>query len=444
VSWELDSFKFLKNRPTKKGSDNDKAGMPYIAYYPAEIYKQSWTSLEMRRKTKFMQLTLFFGLFIAATIHMTNGLDALKYYIIYYYAYYIHAADYLYEKHAKCSVTAEQTNLPVNEFKSWDHLISNHMTSSHNGWLISIPPVRHGLCNRILDITSMFVLSIATNRTLWVEWDEQATFHYNYIEEIGMSGFESLFNSTFHEARFRPPQNIIDEAQPIDECLLYRAANSPNLKEEFANQVAIKATRYDWWGGLVLHNQHYSNTMFNGLNFSTGFPVILRTLFNLRPPIPEPVECDWMIQYRFKLPAPAWNVQPIDDFLKCAIMGGMTVSNFRRTWIVTDDKSQLLQHASPEARRMMSLMNLPAYNESCRGPCGDRQALETMHTMRKCKNAVLTFGSSFGSCITSLAGITRIYRVGRYGDCHVLPGNGEPIDVNTKSRHGHTLTYFYS
>ncbi len=79
-------------------------------------------------------------------------------------------------------------------------------------------------------------------------------------------------------------------------------------------------------------------------------------------------------------------------------------------------------------------MNLPAYSESCRGPCGDRQALETMHTMSKCKNAVLTFGSSFGSCITSVAGISRIYRVGRCGDCHVRPGNdGEPMDVNTKN-----------
>jgi len=349
----------------------------------------------------------------------------------------------MYREYAKCLVVTEKNTLPVNEFKTWDHLISNHMTSNHDGWLISEPPVGHGLCNRILDITSMFILSIATNRTLWVEWGEQATLAYNYIEDIGMSDFESLFNSTFHEARFRPPQSIIDEAQPVDECLLHRAANSPNLKAEFANQVAIKATRCDWWGGLVLHNQHYSNTLFNGLNFSTGFPVIFRTLFNLRPPIPEPVECDWVIQYRFKLPAPAWNAQPIDDFFKCAATGGMTVSNFRRTWIITDDKPQLLQHASPEARRIMSMMNLPAYDESCRGPCGDRQALETMYTMRKCKNAVLTFGSSFGSCITSLAGISRIYRVGRYGDCHVLPGNGEPIDVNTNSRYGDTLTHFY-
>jgi hypothetical protein len=391
-----------------------------------------------------MQLTLFFGLFIAVTIHTTNVWDALKHYMIYYYAYHIHTIYYFHDKYIKCSVTIEPSTQPVNEFKSWDHLISKHMTSNHDGWLISEPPVGHGLCNRILDITSMFILSIATNRTLWVEWGEKATLTYNYIEDIGMSDFESLFNSTFHNPRFRPPQTVIDEARPMDECLLHRAANSPNLKAEFATHTAIKATRCDWWGGLVLHNPHYSNTMFNGLNFSTGFPVIFRTLFNLQPPIPEPVECDWMIQYRFKLPAPAWNVQPIDYFLKCAATGGMTVSNFRRTWIITDDKLQLLQHASPESRRILSLMNLPAYDESCRGPCGDRQALETMYTMRKCKNAVLTFGSSFGSCITSLAGISHIYRVGRYGDCHVLPSNGEPIDVNTRSRHGDTLTHFYS
>ena len=398
----------------------------------------------MRHKTKSMQLTLFFGLFIAVTIHMTNGLDALTHYMIYYYAYYIHAIYYLHDKYIKCSVTIEPNTQPVNESKSWDHLISNHITSSHDGWLISEPPVEHGLCNRILDITSMFILSIATNRTLWVEWGEQATLTYNYIEEVGMSDFESLFNSTFHNPRFRPPQTVIDEARPVDECLLHRAANSPNLMAEFATHTAIKATRCDWWGGLVLHNPHYSSTLFKNLNFSTGFPVIFRTLFNLRPPIPEPVECDWMIQYRFKLPAPNWDTLPIDDFINCAVSGGMTISNFRRTWIITDDKTQLLRHASPGARKIMDMMNLPSYSESCRGPCGDRQALETMYTMSKCKNAVLTFGSSFGACITSVAGISRIYRVGRYGDCHVLPGNGEPIDVNTRSRYGQTMTYYYS
>jgi hypothetical protein len=99
-----------------------------------------------------------------------------------------------YDKYARCSVvTAKPVHSvqPVQVFdKTWDRLISDHMTSSHNGWIISAPPVEHGLCNRILDITNMFILSIATNRTLWVEWREQAKFTYNYIEEISMSNFE--------------------------------------------------------------------------------------------------------------------------------------------------------------------------------------------------------------------------------------------------------------
>jgi hypothetical protein len=106
-----------------------------------------------------------------------------------------------------------------------------------------------------------------------VEWHEQAKFTYNYIEEIGMSYFESLFNSTFHEASFRPQQSILNGAQPVDDCLLHRVANSPDLKAKFEYQVAIKASRCGWWGGLALHNPHYSNTLFKNLNFSTGFPV---------------------------------------------------------------------------------------------------------------------------------------------------------------------------
>jgi hypothetical protein len=76
-----------------------------------------------------------------------------------------------------------------------------------------------------------------------------------------MSFFESLFNSTFHEARFRPQHCIIDGAQPVDDCLLHRLANSPDLKAEFENQVALKASLCDWWGGLALHNPHSSNTL---------------------------------------------------------------------------------------------------------------------------------------------------------------------------------------
>ncbi len=127
----------------------------------------------------------------------------------------------------------------------------------------------------------MFILSIATNRTLWVEWREQAKFTYNYIEEIGMSDLKSIFNATFHEARFRQQQSIIDGAQPVDDCLLHSVANSPDLKAEFEHQVARKVSLCDWLGGLALHNSHYSNSLFKNLNFSTGFPVIFRTLFNL-------------------------------------------------------------------------------------------------------------------------------------------------------------------
>jgi hypothetical protein len=121
----------------------------------------------------------------------------------------------------------------------------------------------------------------------------------------------------------------------------------------------------------------------------------------------------------------------------------MTAGDYRQTWIITDDKNKLLEHASPWASRIVSMMNMPDHgNESCRGPCGDRHAMETMYKMAKCKNAVLTFGSSFGSCITSLAGIQRVYRVGRYNDCHLMR-TAEPTDVNTHIKLGREIDFFY-
>ena len=95
--------------------------------------------------------------------------------------------------------------------------------------------------------------------------------------------------------------------------------------------------------------------------------------------------------------------------------------------------------ATPEAASILSAMNLP--RPSCRGPCGDRHALETMYKLSNCKNAILTLGSSFGSCISSLAEANRQFRVSEYGECLVSPPTDGPIDANTYSRKGNIKTY---
>jgi hypothetical protein len=370
-------------------------------------------------------------------------IDEMVWYFAYHFAFSFDSINYVYNTRPQCTTLGSPSISSHNDSKSqtWDTIIAHHMSSTHNGWILSSHPVTLGLCNRILDITSMFILAIATNRTLWIEWDEQPLVSMNRWEPVAMSGFDQMFESPIRSLNLKPPDEISQQSKIIDKtCFMHHLATSPNLNVDLIQGEAVSLTGCDWSGGLLLRNPHYKNTIFKGLNFSDGFPAIFRLIFNLRPPTPKPVDCNWLIQYRVKRPSPKWVLRPIDDFIDCAISKGMRFSDYRKTWVITDDQNALISHASPQSRRILSMMNLPQEQESCRGPCGDRKAMETMYRLTQCKNAVLSLGSSFGSCITSVAKIQPVYRVGRYGDCHALPSN-EPFDMNTVSRYGNTATF---
>ena len=328
---------------------------------------------------------------------------------------------------------------------TWSAILSDYENQPHDGWIVVGYPVTLGLCNRMLDITSTLLLAMATNRTMWVEWEEQLGNHTDGYEEFRMSGFNTLFNSSLHDGMNKPPDNWVSGSVSLDNdgCFLHNVMNSPDLNValDMTTKVVTRA-RGDWWGGLLLKNKHYKATFPPHLTFLSGFPVLFRALFNPRTPSPPPVDCGWLIQYRVKLATSKWRIHPVDRFLECAISNGMTRQDYNTTWVVTDDVDYMLENASPMSRLALSHMHLPTEKIGCRGPCGDHHAVETMYSLSRCKRAILTFGSSFGSCITSLAGMQgrHQYRVGRFGDCHRLPSD-EPYDMNTLSRYGNTATY---
>jgi hypothetical protein len=382
---------------------------------------------------------------VAAIVFSMSLVDEIYWYFAYHYAYSFDSINYLYNTRHACGMYEAPTDSKIPEpgMQTWDSVISTYQNSAHSGWIVSQPSLSLGLCNRILDISSLFILAIATNRTLWIEWDMHVALSDTGQTVIGIESFDQLFDSPLHDPRFKPPHSVrTNETYQVDKaCLLHGAATSPDLNRDLMHdkEVAISAG-CDWWGGLLLKNPHYKHTIFKGLNFTTGFPVLFRSLFKLRPPIPQPVECSWLIQYRSRLSTTRWRKHPIDRFIECAMAKGMSHREFRSTWIVTDDKDALIESASPQSKRLMSIMNLPADEERCEGQCGNRYAMETMYRLTQCKHAVLSFGSSFGSCITSLAGIKDIYRVGRFGECHEMPSD-EPTDMNTVSRYGNTATF---
>ena len=390
-----------------------------------------WKSISMR----------WMAIVVIVLILVVSLKDAIGIYFVYHFAFYFDAIDSV----LRCPVHQRIGAVPSvsSANRSWEDLITDQLSSPHSGWIVSKHPVTLGLCNRILDITSSFLLAVATNRTLWIEWDEQPQYTMNPVEIVGSSSFQSIFNSSFHETRFRPPDNITDRIPLASDCFLQQIVGASDLSLIFMNHSVVEIARCDWWGGLLLKNPQYARTVFHGLNISLGFPMIFRSLFKLHPPFPQPVECSWMIQIRVDLPGPWFHVPPTDDFFRCAFAGGMTFLDYKTTWIVTDNKKRLLERSSPKAKRMLSMMNLPTREKTCRGTCGDRRTMETIYKLSQCKRAVLTFGSSFGSCITSLAGVSQVFRVGRYGDCHALP-SAEPYDMNTFSRYGNAATFLAS
>jgi hypothetical protein len=372
------------------------------------------------------------GMIIVISLMLRFQFEFTRYYLEYYYE--------IVKWHIMpmCKHTTSRNHIfNVTQNTSWDTLISNQLAYTRDKWVVSTPPVGLGLCNRILHSLSALMFAMATNRSLWIEWEEQPYQYITSNEYAGMSSYDSLFVSEFHNTRFRPPLHLIKTALNVEHnmCFLNRVRFSSDLNQDYDAQV-LRMESGDWWAPLLIKNQ--ANTMFKGLKLTDGFPLLFKSMFALHPPTIEPKKCSWMIQYRTIWPPPR-NTAPIESFLSCARNHGLTHEDYNTTWIVADDPVALMTHATPEAASILSAMNLP--RPSCRGPCGDRHALETMYKLSNCKNAILTLGSSFGSCISSLAEANRQFRVSEYGECLVSPPTDGPIDANTYSRKGNIKTY---
>lgn len=381
----------------------------------------------MAGRARIVALALL-GVVVLISVLMRFQFELMRYYFEYYYE--------IVRWHAlpMCELTSTRIQEAAESNTSWDALLSDQLAYARDRWVLTSPPVDLGLCNRILHSLSTLVFAMATNRTLWIEWEEQPPQYITSNEYAGMSSYDSLFVSEFHNPKFRPPQALIDSAIPDNRtCFTERLRYSADLNQDYSARV-LRLESGEWWAPLLLKNR--AHAMFKGLSPVDGFPLLFRAMFTLRPPEVQPEECSWMIQYRTIWPPPR-HTAPIETFLSCAHSKGLTPADYSTTWIVADDPSALLAHATPAAAQILAAMHLPG--PSCRGPCGDRQAMETMYRLSRCRNAVLTLGSSFGSCISSLAGAGRQFRVSEFGEC--IPFMDGPIDANTFSRNGNLGTY---
>jgi hypothetical protein len=395
------------------------------------------------KKTKVI-LCIFFASF--SLFYISLDFDLLRYYL----EYAFNASKW--HIFNTCKVIQEKNkpeNWILNKEKDWNKVLSNYVEKTRHVdyWIVTKPDVGLGLCNRMLHSASLLLFAMAINRRLWIEWEEQNYSYITYNEYAGASNYDSLFESVIH-TEYRKERPLIDEKYIVandKKCLYEKLRYSHDLNVEFQNQKILRIEGGDWFGSLLFHNPFYKNTVFRGLNLSYGFPILFKFLFspklaNNNQKITN-VNCSWLFQYRSVWPR---KTASIDWFMNCAMNHGLLPSHYATTYILTDDVQQMLASArDPNTISALKKMNLPK-NKTCRGKCGDQYSIQNMYALSNCQNAVLTLGSSFGTCHAHLAGAKQIFRVGYLGHCIQSSLEEGPIDANSYCRYGNIISHLSS
>ena len=307
--------------------------------------------------------------------------------ILYYFG---HEIDVAISKtsFSSCQFDTSDVNIPVYENNSWDFLLKNYERfKDPDKFVIFKPQDWQGLCNRFMNSISIFLLAIATNRTIWIEWNAFNNTQISSVEYGGIMAYSNLFNSS--PLLQRPPyleeDYFLGGRFPNGHCVA-KYARFGNLQKMDQYKV-VHFNRYDFWGTHLMNNNRYKNSIFRGLNVSDGFPILFRKLFSLKKPV-KAKTCSWMIQYRTQWPLPFYTA-PFDNFLNCANASGLTPAEYSSTFIISDNPRKILDTASSSTKTILHQMNLPRSKVTSRGKFGDLKTMQTMYELSECKYAVV-------------------------------------------------------
>lgn len=319
------------------------------------------------------------------------------------------------------------------ENNSWELVLQKYEEHRNpKKFVIFVPLYWQGLCNRILNSISVLMFAIATNRTLWIEWESASPVLYENVEIIGMMGFEELFSTNITMTK---PRSIYADYWPHELCVtqMMQFGNLESLHE----YDVIHINRHDFWGTNLIKNKRYRNTIFNGLDVYKGFPLMLKKLFRLKKPATVK-NCSWLIHYRTQWPPP-YHTASFNDFLKCANESGLTPDDYETTYIISDNPLLVVSTSSFSTQTIIQQMNMPKSRVTSRGKHGDLKSMQTMMELSQCRNAVLSMGSSYGACIAGIANIQNWNKVAHDGTC--LKVKHGLVDANCNAKYGCMNTY---
>ena len=337
-----------------------------------------------------------------------------------------------------CSIpkTGDPIAHPTIQNNSWQKLLHLYESSrNRNKFVVFEQPGGLGLCNRILNSVSALMFALATNRSLWIEWNE-LTPSMQGVEVIGMLSYSDLFNGS--TALLKPRCGASCKTVDIIPYCVTKYMMYGNL--DYLDRFdVVKINRHDFWGSHLMSNKLYKNTVFNQLNPRDGFPVLFKHIFTMKNPnLMRPRKCSWMFQYRTIWTAP-YTTGVFENFMTCALKFGFQADDYPTSHVISDNPMAISATSSEATRAILKHMNLPKHKVTCRGKCGDEQAMESMYALSECRHAVVPIGSSFGSCIAGLANVQTWIRVGHDGHCE-LAKHGL-VDANCVGKYGCRSTY---
>ena len=387
-------------------------------------------SMKFRRNHSIYWYLCYIALVVCVTIYCNIP------WLQYNFAYIWDAMGF--EFFERCSVPTDGdyvVHQPITN-NSWHKLLHNYQTSRNRNKFVVFEPSRGlGLCNRILNSVSALIFAMATNRSLWIEWNENLPVASSK-EIIGMMRYTDFFNggAALHKPNCQPECYSVE----IDPYCITNYMKYGNLDSLAAYDV-IKVNRHDFWGSHVMSNRQFKNTVFNELSAREGFPILFRFIFSMKNPnLMRPRKCSWMFQYRTIWSAP-YATGPFDNFISCALRFGLKSHDYSSSHVISDNPMAITATSSEATKAILQHMNLPKHKITCRGKCGDEQSMESMYALSECRYAVVPIGSSFGSCIAGLANVHMWIRVGHDGHCE-LAKHGL-VDANCVAKHGCRNTY---
>ena len=316
---------------------------------------------------------------------------------------------------------------------SWEIALENYEKHRNpKKFVIFVPIYWQGLCNRILNSISILMFAMATNRTLWIEWESLPPVIYENVEIIGMMGFEELFQSNITMSK---PKTIYADYWPHELCVT-QMMQFGNLQSLDMYDI-IHINRHDFWGTNVVKNYRYKDTVFNGLDVYKGFPFLMKKLFALKKET-EAKNCSWLIHYRTQWPPP-YHTAPFNYFIKCANQSGLLPQDYSTTYIISDNPMLVWETSSESTQDIIKKMNMPRSRVTSRGKHGDKKAMQQMYELSNCQNAILSMGSSYGACIAGLANIKNWHKVAYDGSCMKVTHG--LVDANCNAKYGCMNTY---